>query len=242
MGAGLFLGKGTFWKKEGAKLAWTAAFAAAMGYLESAVVVYLRLLYCPGGFGFPLKDFMDPRILSIEIVRELSTLIMIFCVAALAASGWKDRLAYFLFMFAVWDVFYYVWLKVELGWPPSFMTDDLLFLIPWPWVGPVLAPLAVSLTMILLSFRLLDGSGGPRPREWFLWTAGSLMILYAFLADYGRLLVQGAFFKGFSPLTADPGFQRLLSGHAPGPFDWALFLAGEAVVLAGLPGLLRGKG
>jgi hypothetical protein len=33
---------------------WLAVFSMAMGYLESAVVVYLRKLYYPDGFKFPL--------------------------------------------------------------------------------------------------------------------------------------------------------------------------------------------
>ena len=39
-------------------------YAVAMGYLEAAVVVYLRAIYYPEGFSFPLKP-MDAGILGV---------------------------------------------------------------------------------------------------------------------------------------------------------------------------------
>lgn len=36
------------------KIVWLILFSIAMGYLESAVVVYLREIYYPNGFVFPL--------------------------------------------------------------------------------------------------------------------------------------------------------------------------------------------
>ncbi len=216
------------------QLAAGAVFAVSMGYLESAVVFYLRRLYCPDGFGFPLRNFMDPHALAIEGLREMSTLVMLLAVAYLSAVSWKDRFAFFLFTFAVWDIFYYVWLKVLLGWPGSFQTFDVLFLIPWPWVGPVLAPVTASFTMILLALALLKSKDNPRPPEWALWIAGSFAILVTFLGDFGRLIVEGGHLPGFFQLAADPRFREISSNHVPGGYDWLLFIAGEAVILAGV--------
>ena len=50
-------------------------FAIAMAFLESAVVVYLRRLFYPQGFNFPLEGFIEPSILSIEWLRELATIV-----------------------------------------------------------------------------------------------------------------------------------------------------------------------
>jgi hypothetical protein len=221
-------------KQEYLRLAAAAAFAVAMGFLESAVVIYLRMLYCPEGFGFPLKKLMSSDVLVIESSREFSTLVMLLGVAYLAASKLKDRFAYFLFTFAIWDLFYYVWLKVALNWPYSLQTSDVLFLLPWPWVGPVLAPVTASLTMILLALRLLNSKSNPNFSEWTLWFAGSFAILVTFLSDYGRLIAEGGYSRDFLRLAANPEFQRALSNHVPGNYDWVLFAGGEAVILAGI--------
>src|SRR3981189_1372652 len=115
------------------------AFSIAMATLESAVVVYLRALYYPDGFTVALK-LIDQRILLIEIAREGATLLMLVGIGLLAGRNFKDQFAYFLLSFAVWDIFYYLWLKVFIGWPSSLLEWDILFLIPFTWLGPVLAP------------------------------------------------------------------------------------------------------
>lgn len=128
-------------------------FAVAMGILEAAVVVYLRRIYYPAGFDFPLVPF-EPSLLRIEVIREASTIVMLGCVAILsAARGWS-RIMAFLFAFAVWDIVYYAGLKIFLDWPASFLAPDILFLIPSPWVGPVLAPILVSAVWIAGSLAL----------------------------------------------------------------------------------------
>ncbi|HJT23655.1 MAG TPA: hypothetical protein VJ873_03715 [bacterium] len=221
-------------KQEYQKLAVATVFAVAMGYLESAVVVYLRFLYYPRGFNFPLNPLMDGKVMAVEGVRELSTLVMLLGVAYLAGSNWKNRFAYFLLTFAVWDIFYYVGLKAVLDWPDSFRTFDILFLVPWPWVSPVLAPVVASLAMIALALCLLRAKDSPHSTEWALWIAGSFAILVSFLEDYGRLMAQGGYFKNFLNLATNPGFMVLLSNHVPESYDWFLFWVGEAVIAVGI--------
>ncbi len=131
----------------------TCVFAAAMGILEAAVVVYLRRIYYPAGFGFPLVAF-EPSILRVEVIREAMTILMLACLAILAAERVWSRLMAFLFAFAVWDIVYYLGLKLFLNWPASFLAPDILFLIPKPWIGPVLAPILVSLVWIIGSLSL----------------------------------------------------------------------------------------
>jgi hypothetical protein len=138
------------------RLAWLTVYAVAMAYLESAVVVYLRAIYYPQGFDFPIAP-MPPAMMAIEVGREAATLVMLIGVAALAgADRWEAFLA-FCWSFGVWDVCYYVWLWVFLRWPASLFTWDVLFLIPVPWIGPVLAPVIVSVALMagaLLLWRL----------------------------------------------------------------------------------------
>jgi hypothetical protein len=132
-------------------LAWLAAFAVAMAYVEAAVVAYLRLLYYPDGFsieGAASLLRVPPAVLAIEIGREAATIVMLVAVAFLSAGkNWSVRLAHFMWAFALWDIFYYVWLYVLLRWPPSPMTIDVLFLIPRPWIAPVFVPVVISLLM-----------------------------------------------------------------------------------------------
>ena len=132
-------------------------YAVAMGYLEAAVVVYLRALYYPEGFSFPLNP-IDAGILRVEIGREAATVVMIFAVAwAAARSGWQT-LTGFALVFGVWDVAYYAGLQILLGWPGSLVEPDVLFLIPVVWVGPVWAPSLIGLSMSAAAWAALaDG-------------------------------------------------------------------------------------
>jgi hypothetical protein len=189
-------------------------YAVAMAYLESAVVVYLRALYYPDGFRFPLV-LIDPSFALLEVGREAATLVMLLGVSALFSA---DRWAWFLafcFSFGVWDLFYYVWLWVFLGWPPSLLTWDLLFLIPVPWVGPVLAPVLVSLALVTGSLGLLRLQClGTRPQlSWTLWAAtitGGVLVLTSFMLD----------------------FRTVLQPAEPPPFRWGLFAAGLLMAVA----------
>ncbi|MBK8340443.1 MAG: hypothetical protein IPK99_10840 [Flavobacteriales bacterium] len=95
-----------------------AVFFIAMAFLESAVVVYLRALYYPEGFAFPLVP-MDGKLVGTEVGREFATLVMLMAPGLLVTRSLLERFAWFCFGFGVWDLFYYVWLKVLLDWPAS---------------------------------------------------------------------------------------------------------------------------
>ncbi|TET24636.1 MAG: hypothetical protein E3J78_00850, partial [Candidatus Cloacimonadota bacterium] len=142
------------------KLTGLLFFATAMGYSESAVVVYLRELYYQDGFHIiselSLKA-VPVRILITEAGREVATIIMLISLSMLLArKDWLKRFAYFLFAFSIWDITYYVWLFVLIRWPESLLKSDVLFLIPRPWVGPVIAPILISLSFIVISLMILS--------------------------------------------------------------------------------------
>ena len=134
-------------------------FSIAFGYIEAAVVVYLREIFYPEGFIFPLAVFninlLFKRIFLTEVGREAATIVLIFTGAWLFGQNRRQRIAYFLIIFAIWDIFYYVWLKVLLDWPASIMDWDILFLIPMAWASPVLAPVLVSFVMLLFAVIIL---------------------------------------------------------------------------------------
>ncbi len=195
----------TLWKRIG----WTTAYALAMGYLEATVVVYLRGLLNITNATVELHGYMV-----IEIGREAATLVMLAAVGWLAGRTWRERGAYWAIAFGIWDISYYLFLKVLIGWPESFFSPDVLFLIPVRWTGPVLAPILVSALMCTAAAMGLVRL--ERGQEWRLtaWRAlvgisGCLLTLYVFMSD--ALLALAAGQKDWNLLP-------------PGNFRWPLFL------------------
>ncbi|MDP1688645.1 MAG: hypothetical protein Q8L47_00760 [bacterium] len=221
------------------KIAVVTIFAIAMAFLETTVVVYLRKLYYLGGFDFPLKGFIEPWVLNIEWVREFFTIVMLASIGFLAAKKFYVRFAYFLYSFAVWDLFYYIWLKVILDWPASWLTWDLLFLIPLPWVSPVLAPIICSLTMMTLGLLIIcfEDKGKKinlNAREWTFLIAGALIILYTFLYDYSNLIIGGGFAKEFFNLATNSKFIEIISDYIPASYMWGKFIIGEIFIVTSI--------
>jgi len=166
-----------------------ATLAIAFGYIEAAVVVYLRQIFHPGGFAFPLVSFPltaeSRNLLLVEVGREAATIILIFAAAILSGRNRQQRVAYFMTIFAVWDIFYYVWLKVLLGWPASIMDWDVFFLIPVPWAGPVLAPVLVSLALLIFAGLIIYRDRAAKPImttlwDWFGFCAAGFIVVASF--------------------------------------------------------------
>jgi hypothetical protein len=205
-----------------------------MGFLEAAVVVYLRELYYPEGFSFPLK-IMSLDVLSIEYLRELSTLLMLFSIAMIAGRKFYERFAFFLICFGVWDIFYYVWLKVLLNWPQSLLAWDILFLIPIIWSGPVLAPVICAVTMVVIGASILFfQQQGYLVKitiiEWMFLFLGAVIILAAFLWEYSAIIIEGGFLSQLATLATEPYFRQLIAEHIPASFNWYLFMIGEGFI------------
>ena len=179
-------------------------YAVAMAYLESAIVVYLRRLYYPQGFDFPLVIVDIPTFL-IEFGREAATIVMLATVGIAAGRTRVGKFAYFLLLFGIWDIWYYIWLKVFVDWPPSLLTWDVLFLIPVPWVGPVLAPVTIALTMIGMGLVLLrlEQRGSVLPAGKTVWLAqivACLIVIVSFTMDVvPRLPNNGALLAQWTP-------------------------------------------
>jgi hypothetical protein len=205
-------------------------FGISFGYLEASVVVYLRGIYDPIRHRlhpdrgpdelFPLispQELADagpenPRRLLIEIGREASTIAMLAAFGLALGRNFNQRMAAFAVVFGLWDIFFYLFLRMMIHWPQSLFTWDILFLIPLPWVGPVLAPVIVALTLVacgLVSLRL--GGMPARPLEWMAMVAGGVIVILSFVWD----------------------FRNTMAGGLPNPFNWPLFFTGEAVALIG---------
>lgn len=213
-------------------------FGISFGYVEAAVVVYLRAIYNPVRARLhPERDPADlfplitsrqlaatgpenSRRLVIEIGREAATMLMLGSVALAVARNLHEWIAAFAIAFGVWDISFYAFLKLMIHWPESLNTWDILFLIPLPWVGPVWAPVLVALTMIvcgLISLRAGGIRGGLE--HWAGVLAGALVIIVAFVWD----------------------FRNTTAGGFPNPFNWPLFLLGEAIGLSAFLAAIRGS-
>src|ERR1700683_2186275 len=166
-------------------------FGISFGYVEAAVVVYLRAIYNPirarlhpergPNDLFPLitqKELADTglentRRLVIEIGREAATMLMLGAVALAIARNLHQWIAALAIGFGVWGITFYAFLKLMIRWPESLSTWDILFLIPLPWVGPIWAPVLVALSMIVCGLIALHYEGlRGTPLHWMGVLAG----------------------------------------------------------------------
>lgn len=219
-------------KEDYKKISIATIFAIAMAFIETLIVVYLRKIYYPAGFNFPLNPAIEPFIYNIEIIREFFTIVMLICLGLLAGKKSGEKFAYFIYSFAVWDIFYYIWLKALLLWPESIFTWDVLFLIPFPWLGPVIAPIINSLTMIILAFFIIHYQKTDKnlkiiKREWILLIIGSFFILYTYLYDYIKLIFFNGFSGKFFLLLKNPEFLSVVGAYVPDFYNWIFFIIGE---------------
>lgn len=220
-------------------------FAVAMAFLETTVVIYLRELYYPEGFDFPLK-MMEFSIGKVEFLREAATMVMILTIALLVGKTKVQKFAAFIFVFAVWDIFYYVFLKLTIDWPESLMTWDILFLIPTTWVGPVIAPVINSLMMITLSGGILIAEKYNvkkilLPRDWWLLIIGSLIVIIAYIEDFVSFLLNDYSFSELMKIIYSEEVIEKSLTYVPVDFAWLIFLLGIGFhTLAVLDVYLRG--
>ncbi|UCF42814.1 MAG: hypothetical protein JSV99_09525 [Planctomycetota bacterium] len=206
-------------KKTLKRLIIAVVFSIAFGYIEAAVVVYLRAIFYPDGFTFPLAEFgigpLWKRLVLIEVGREAATLVLILTGSYLFARIRQQQFAYFLTIFAVWDIFYYVWLKILLDWPAAIMDWDILFLMPVPWASPVLAPVLVSLIMLICAVVILYRSSLAKPLE-------ATLIDLLCLSLAAVVMIVSFCIAGLN--VTEPDFRS----H----FHWPLFAAGLAAAVA----------
>jgi len=193
---------------------WTVVlFAIAMAWVEAAVVFYLRTLV--GRIDpyqarpLPVADPLG----RVELAREAATLVMLACIGWLAGKNGRVRVAYGAIAFGTWDIWYYVFLKAMTDWPHSVLDWDILFLIPLPWWGPVVAPVSISLLLIVGGTMISQFAGSNLPL-WpgtvalFLNLIGVILSLFVFMSDALRVAHQGS---------------EAIRNVLPVGFNWTLF-------------------
>lgn len=205
-----------------ARIRWgiVIAFAIAMAWVEAASVFYIRALV----------DRIEPyqadplpihgALGNVELWREAATLVMIATLGTLAGRTWRHRAGYAALAFGAWDIFYYVFLHLISGWPRTLLDWDILFLLPLPWWGPVLAPASIALVMVLwgtLVTQVSDQATSTRATLTLGWI-GIALALGVFMIDAWRALPDGR-----------DAVLRVL----PSTFNWPLFVM--ALLLMALP-------
>jgi hypothetical protein len=205
-------------------------FGIAFGYLEAAVVSYLRILHEPARLLFyphrqpaelfPLLTLDQVRAageaqgktLAVEIGREAATMLMLAAVALAVARNARQWVAAFAIAFGVWDIVYYAGLKLLLDWPASLFTWDILFLIPVPWAGPVIAPVLVAAAMITAGIWCLWRESVNRPLRIGPSTVAGVLV--------GALVI-------FLSFTLD--YRNVMAGGMPHSFHWGVFGLGLGI-------------
>jgi hypothetical protein len=207
------------------RVRWTlvVTYAAGMAWVEAACVYYLRVLvdrvepYQPDPL--PVRGILG----EVELVREGATLLMLAMMGMLAGLTWRARLGYAAIAFGTWDILYYVFLRIMSGWPASLFDWDILFLLPLPWWGPVLAPVSIASLMIVWGTQVTQWQDPiPATRftraSWGVSFAGILIALAVFMADSIRAL---------------PGGLEAVRQVLPTAFNWPVF--GAALLLMATP-------
>ena len=214
------------------RLTVVVVYAVAMAWVEAACVAYLRtLLHRVEPYQFapmPEADFLGLT----ELIRETATIVMLAAAGWLAGKSWRSRFGCFIVAFGVWDILYYLFLKAIVGWPHTLFDWDVLFLLPLPWWGPVLAPMLVSVVLIFFGALMArnDFTGirdSVSTLSWALHCSGILIALYAFMEHSLRVTLSGH------------GDIRM---SLPAEFSWPVFIVG--ILLMSVPivdTLLRGK-
>jgi hypothetical protein len=201
-----------------------------MAWVEAASVFYIRALV----------DRIEPyqanplpihgSLGGVELWREASTLVMLGTLGMLAGGTWRRRFGYAAIAFGVWDIFYYVFLRIMTGWPRTLLDWDILFLLPLPWWGPVIAPVSIALLMIrwgTLATQSSDEesdnveSGAVATDSRWAWasaSAGIALALAVFMIDAWRAL---------------PGGRDAVLQVLPTAFNWTVFLV--ALLLMTVP-------
>jgi hypothetical protein len=148
---------------------------------------------------------------------------MIATLGALAGRTWRHRAGYAALAFGAWDIFYYVFLRLISGWPGTLLDWDILFLLPLPWWGPVLAPVCIASLMIVwgtLVTQWQDPITATRfsRASWGMSGVGILLALGVFMTD---------------SICALPGGLDRVTEVLPTAFNWPLF--GAALLLMAMP-------
>ena len=219
-------------------LIWVGIYAIGMAFLESAVVVYLRNMFYPDGFTFPIVQ-INRQIAITEVLREAATVLMLVSVGILVTKKASERFAYFLYAFAIWDIFYYIFLYLLMGWPNSLLDWDILFMIPVTWFGPVFSPVLVACIMIVFAVSIVYLNQKIekvviKPIEWALLASGAVILLLSWTWDTVLYFIQNFSFSKIANLNLKELVEKFSLDYVPDHFPWLIYFFGLLFIVAGI--------
>jgi hypothetical protein len=179
------------------------------------------------------------RIAVTEIFREFATMIMLVAVGVIAGRSKLERFGFFIFAFGIWDIFYYVFLKLLIGWPESLFTWDILFMLPTTWVGPVLAPVINATSMVIFGGLIwyFQSKGKLLPvkmREWVMLITGSLIVIWAYIEDYVSFMHERfSMTEIFFPSDSGGMIESAIT-YVPQEFSWWIFWVGQLLIMSAI--------
>jgi hypothetical protein len=128
-----------------------------MAWVEAASVYYIRAMVDRidpyQNHPLPIRGVLG----QVELVREAATLVMLATLGMLAGRTRRAQAGYTAIAFGVWDIFYYVFLRMIGDWPRSLFDWDILFLLP------LRAPRGTGVAAMLLRKNARDGAGQTQP-------------------------------------------------------------------------------
>ena len=199
-------------------------FSLAFGLIEAAVVIYLRHSIGVNGQDlFPLLQQNDEAVrwaFSIERVREVATLLVMLTPAILFSNRNFERFLAYVIVFGVWDLSYYAFLRIFLGWPETLFTYDVLFLVPTLWVAPVFCAVLISATLVVFGSAYLliarrRAARNPSALQWLIVLLGGALVQLSFV-DNAAYYLAGGVPPRFSWLSFASGY--VLAAMAAGYF------------------------
>jgi hypothetical protein len=145
---------------------------------------------------------------------------MLVSIALAATRDARTWLAAFSLAFGAWDLAFYASLRIMTGWPASLGNWDLLFLLPVPWTGPVLAPSIVAASLVAGGILALMRQPPRVDRmAWMLLLAGGVIVFVSFIWEW----------------------RDVVAGSMPKNFPWMIFAAGELTGIAGFTRAMKNR-
>jgi len=165
---------------------------------------------------------------------------MLLTIAIIAGKSTREKLAWFIYCFGIWDIFYYVFLKLLINWPDSILSWDILFLIPLVWIGPVIAPALVALLMVIFALILLQNTNNKPAHRILaisgsgLLVAGSIVVISSFTLNFAQETLKQTTTGEWLGMLIKGTLYKLMPGYAPLKFNWPVFLTGFISLILGI--------
>jgi|GEM_PF-5158584 len=121
--------------------------SVSFGYLEGIITYLLKISK------YNMSEiYLKP--LYIEMLKEILILFIIIFLLQFTKGPFLRRTANFFYMISIKCIAYYSTLFILKGFNFNLFTLDIFFIIPIPFVAPVIAPIIISVLLIVAAFTI----------------------------------------------------------------------------------------